>query len=342
VQKKKLAICIPTYNRANCLRNCLESISCNEDIFINQVDICISNNGSSDFTEEVIDEYKEKLPIIRSSNNKNIGIPRNFLKVVSMANSEFIWLIGDDDLLLPDSLKKSLELINLNKDVDFFYVNSFHLSTDYVDSHNQPFNTINLPNNMERFSKYNKEGKLKFLDLIKPKISFDFLGGMFLSIFRKDNWDKHAHMLDQRAIYDDQTFSHFDNTFPHLKIFSYAFSNSLAYFNPVPLNVCLTGAREWSPMEPLVRNVRLIEALELYKKNGLSTFQYHLCRNFALSNFIPGLGYMIFNKDISGYKYINPIKVIISNCLYPMFYLSFFSFIIRKIKDKLIYKSNLS
>ena len=121
MQKKKLSICIPTYNRANCLRNCLESISCNEDIFINQVDICISNNGSSDFTEEVIDEYKEKLPIIRSSNNKNIGIPRNFLKVVSMANSEFIWLIGDDDLLLPDSLKKSLELINLNKDVDFFY-----------------------------------------------------------------------------------------------------------------------------------------------------------------------------------------------------------------------------
>jgi hypothetical protein len=164
---------------------------------------------------------------------------------------------------------------------------------------------------------------------------------MFLSIFRKKNWDNYSYILDHDAINDSQTFSHFDNTFPHLKIFSHAFSNSMAYFNPVPLNICLTGARDWSPMEPLVRNVRLVEALRLYRDNGLPIIQYHICRNFALSNFIPGMGYMFFNKEISGYKYINPIKIIFSNCLYPRFYLSLFSFIIRKIKKKLTPKSNI-
>lgn len=339
--KKKLSICIPTFNRADCLRNCLESITSNDDFFVNQIEVCISNNGSTDSTEKVIDEYEKKLPIIRSLNQENIGIPKNFLKVVSMSNSEFVWLIGDDDLLLPNTLKKSLNLINSNPDVDFFYTNSFHLTTDFVNSYPQPFNTKYLPNNMERFSKYNEEGKLEFFDLINPKISFDFLGGMFLYIFRKKNWDNYSHVLDYQAINDHQTFSHFDNTFPHLKIFSYAFSNSTAYFNPVPLNICLTGARDWSPMEPLVRNIRLVEALKLYRKNGLPILQYHICRNFALSNFIPGMGYMIFNKEISGYKYINPFKVIFYNCLYPRFYLSFFSFIIRKLNNKLTFKSNL-
>ena len=340
MQKKKLSICIPTFNRANCLVNCLESILSNEDHYIKQIEICISNNGSSDNTEEIIDQYKNKLPILTNSNKENIGIPRNFLKVVDMSSSEFIWLIGDDDLLLSDSLKRCINLINSNEDVDFFYVNSFHLTTEFVDKHKQPFDVKNLPRNMEKFSKYKKEGKLKFLELVDPKKSFDFLGGMFLSVFRKRNWDNHSYILDKDAINDLRTFSHFDNTFPHLKIFSHAFSKSTAYFNPYPMNVCLTGAREWSPMEPLVRNVRLIEALELYKKNGLPIVQYHLCRNFALSNFIPALGYMILNKDISGYKYINPMKIVISNCLYPRFYLSLFTFIIRKTKNKLFNNSN--
>ena len=105
--EKKLSICIPTYNRADCLRNCLESITFNDDFFINQIEICISNNGSTDSTEKVINEYEKRLPIIRWSNKENIGIPRNFLKVVSMSNSDFVWLIGDDDLLLPDTLKRT-------------------------------------------------------------------------------------------------------------------------------------------------------------------------------------------------------------------------------------------
>ena len=85
--------------------------------------------------------------------------------------------------------------------------------------------------------------KLNFFDLIKPKVSFDFLGGMFLSVFRKKNWDKYQNILCEEALESQNTFSHFDNTFPHLKIFASAFSHSSAYFNSLPMNICLTGAR---------------------------------------------------------------------------------------------------
>ena len=336
MEKTILSICIPTYNRAINLINCLESLFANKKKYLDQITVCISDNCSTDNTEQVVSEYMDKLPIIYSKNKTNLGIPRNFLKVVDMSNAEYIWLIGDDDLFLENSIERVLNLINKNKDVDFFYVNSYHLDTEYVDSFSKPFNIKNIPNNMEKFSKWNFNGRIKFFDLIRPKASFDFLGGMFLSVFRKSNWDNFKDVLDEKALESKDTFSHFDNTFPHLKIFASAFSNSNAYFNSHPMNICLTGAREWAPMEPLVRNVRLIEALDAYKKNGLPILQYFYCRNFALSNFIPGFVYMLLNKEISGYRHIdNPLKKTFSNMIYPNFYLSVLRFIIRKLKLRL-------
>jgi glycosyltransferase involved in cell wall biosynthesis len=327
----KLSICIPTYNRAKHLNNCLQSIMLIEKSNYGDFQICVSDNGSTDNTKEIVKEASNGLQIKYHRNTKNLGIPKNFLNVVEMAEGEFVWLIGDDDLLMPNTVIDLLELINIHKTVDFFYINSFHLNTEYVFSFTQPFKTIHLPKKMKPFSSYTKSGELPFLDLVNPNISFDFLGGMFLAVFRRDNWMKNKHILNEDAINDMRTFSHFDNTFPHVKIFSKAFANSTAYFNARPLSVCLTGAREWSPMQPLVMSVRLVEALELYRKNGLSYINYLRCKNYALNNFIPDIGSMLYYKN-TGITYINPLKLILKNFLFPNFYLSLINFIVRKVK----------
>lgn len=328
----KISICIPTYNRAEHLKNCLNSIfSCRN--FSNHIfEICISDNNSTDHTEEVVRNAQRVLDVNYRKNLKNLGIPRNFIQVVSMATGDFIWLIGDDDLLLPHSIDAVSKLIEDHPDVDFFYVNSFHLTTEYLKGFPSPFNTKNLPLDMPPFSKWDKEGETPFFKLIDPRISFDFLGGMFLSVFRKSNWEKNIDILDSIAINDDRVFSHFDNTFPHIKIFSKAFSNSKAYFNKTPLNVCLTGAREWSPMYPLIHSVRLIEALNEYRKNGMSYWRYIYCKNYALNNFAADFTNILIHKKISGYHYISPIMLLFSYMLYPNFYLSPFYFIGRRIR----------
>lgn len=327
----KLSICIPTYNRATLLADCLNSIILCERWNAIDYEVCVSNNNSSDNTEEIIREAGKKIKIKYNKNYQNIGITRNFLKVVSMASGEFIWLIGDDDLLLPTAITKVIALINEHPDVDFFYVNSFHLNTKYIESFPRPFDTKNLPGDMEPFSKYKKDGELKFLNLVDPKISFDFLGGIFLSVFRKSNWDRNVGVLDQDAIMDERIFSHFDNTFPQIKIFANAFSDSKAYFNSKPINVCLTGAREWSPMYPLIHGVRLIEALSEYRKNGLPYWRYLYCKNYALNNFLSDFANILLYRD-RGYVYINPFKLLMQNCLFPNFYLSLFYFIGRRLR----------
>jgi len=256
----------------------------------------------------------------------------NFLNVINMADGKYAWIIGDDDLLMPNTFERLLKIMDQNNGVNFFYINSFHLATEYVFEQHQPFDTKNLPIKMEEFSKWRGSGQMDFLELINPKISFDFLGGIFLSVFNREKWIENSHVLDNEAIHDDNTFSNFDNTFPHVKIFANAFSNSKAYFHAEPLSVCLTGAREWAPMYPFIRSVRLIEALDEYRKNGLPYVTYWRCKNFALRTFIPDMVYTYIHKKESGYEHVQFFKLFFSNGLYPEFYWSFFRYIIRKLR----------
>jgi hypothetical protein len=175
---------------------------------------------------------------------------------------------------------------------------------------------------MRRFSKWQDNGELPFLALISPDISFDFLGGMFLSVFRRKNWLEYANALNPSAVSDSHIFSHFDNTFPHIRIFSRAFARSQAYFNADPLIVCLTGAREWVSKYPLVRSVRLVEALEVYRGVGLPLVAYLRCRNFALAHFLPDVLRMLLRPAESGVEHISLFRIIVRNMAFPNFYLS--------------------
>jgi glycosyltransferase involved in cell wall biosynthesis len=331
----KLSICIPTYNRSKHLINCLNSIIKCKEFKDNNFELCISDNCSTDETEEIVKSSK-LMPIIKyNKNENNIGHARNFLKVVSMADGDFVWLIGDDDLLLPHAIDSLYKIIDEHPKVDFFFVNSYHLGSEYLKEFPMPFDTLNLPNKMIPFSKWTVEGELPFLKLIDPKVSFDFLGGIFLSVFRRNNWMMNTDVLDQRALQDNRTFSHFDNTFPHIKIFAKAFSTSTAYFNAKPLNVCLSGAREWAPLYPLIQGVRLVEALNEYRNNGLPYCQYLYCKNYALNNFLPVIIHMLRNKNSSGYEYINIMNIIRDSCLFPNFYFSILKLIGRIIRKVL-------
>lgn len=325
-----LSICIPTYNRAAHLRNCLSSLIQCGIADQQEIQVCISDNCSTDHTRLVIDDAARYLKIKHRKNSSNLGLARNIVEVVQMADGEFAWMLGDDDLLMPGAISRIVELLRSHDKVDYFYVNSNHLTTEYVHSFPQPFNLINLPKLMEPFSSHIKSEELPFLALIDPRVSFDFLGGIFLSVFRKSIWSANVGVLDMKALSDNRVYSHFDNTFPHIKIFAKAFANSKAYFSSEPASVCLTGAREWAPMSPLVMSIRLPEGIDEYRKNGLSLLSYIYCKNASLRTFFPDIVRLILNKEKSGYEYVNIPSILLNNCMYPNLYLSLVYPLFRK------------
>ncbi len=109
-----ISIAIPTYNRAVFLENLLNHIAPQAQETGDLVQICISNNCSTDNTREVIIKFMEKYPdLIRyNENEKNLGIDRNLLKVMEMAQGDFVWLLGDDDMMVNNGIKKVIDFIN--------------------------------------------------------------------------------------------------------------------------------------------------------------------------------------------------------------------------------------
>ncbi|MES2200355.1 MAG: glycosyltransferase family 2 protein [Chlamydiota bacterium] len=105
-----LSICIPSYNRAHCLPDLLHSIISQYD---ERIEIVICDNGSSDETEEVVRSWQKLYPhIIYERFAKNVGPDRCFLRSVELGSGTFCWLMGDDDIIEPEGLKKVLESLD--------------------------------------------------------------------------------------------------------------------------------------------------------------------------------------------------------------------------------------
>lgn len=116
-----LGICIPTYNRQDYLRQNLNSVLTEVSKF--NLPIYISDNASEDGTENMIYNFKAVYEnIMYNRNPENIGLYCNILKVIRMAKTDYIWLMGDDDAIN----KKSIEQIicYLKKGYDFIRLNS--------------------------------------------------------------------------------------------------------------------------------------------------------------------------------------------------------------------------
>ena len=337
---KKLAICIPTYNRSYHLENCLNTILKNGNI-INEIEICISDNNSTDETKTIIEKYKKYFEINHNQNSRNIGVAKNILKSVEISTSEFCWVVGDDDMLLSNAIEQVLELIKKYQNADYFYVNSYHFNSQLLKNYKYPISTDDLPKNLTKFSNFPKSFYGNFIKFINPDISFDFLGGLYLPVFRKKKWSENLNKIDENNINNNLLFSNLDNTYPHIKIFAYAFKNSEAYFYSIPLTVNLYGVREWTSLYPIVRSIRSVDALEVYFKNGLSRKNYLKYKNYALQYFLPDMIKLILNLKNS-YPYMKEILLFyIKNCYYPNLYLSIFYQIKRSLNKIIKYEKNL-
>ena len=330
----RLSICIPTRNRPVQLRNCLNSIYLSKKKSNLEFDVCISDNGSNYDIKELIKEFDGKIKIKVNCNKENIGYQLNLIKTISMSDSEFVWAIGNDDLILPEGLVKVEKLLKKFKNLDFFYVNSFCLDYGFIKKFDQPFDTNNLPKNMIKLSQKKEQMECTFWDLIDYKVSFDFLMGNFTNIFRRKNWNQNINCLDEKLLQDHRVGANLDSTCGYIKIYANAFKNSKALFYPEPVSVNCSGIREWSPKYELIEIVILPKILDYYFKKGLSLKKYLVNKNYALRNFANYFFKILIKGKEGGLQYINFYSDFVKNLIFPNAYLSIFYYIIRIFKFK--------
>ncbi len=105
VKKPFFSIAIPTYNRASDLQFAIYCILYQS---FSDFEIVISDNCSTDNTKEILGKLKDKR-INYYRNKKNVSFAQNVKEVVRHAKGEYVFLHGDDDVLIH---KNSLEKIH--------------------------------------------------------------------------------------------------------------------------------------------------------------------------------------------------------------------------------------
>ncbi len=106
-----LTLCIPTYNRAPFLDECLSRIHEQYRSLTapERLELIVSDNCSTDATEEVVKRHIDRgLPINYVKNAENLGMDGNFVQCFKMARGKYVWLLGDDDYLMEGRLNDIL------------------------------------------------------------------------------------------------------------------------------------------------------------------------------------------------------------------------------------------
>ena len=95
---------IPTYNRGYCIDKVL--LSCEQSTF-KDFEVVLVDDGSSDDTQQVVENTKEKLSYTLIHEwQENQGKHMAFNRAVSVANGKYFLTLDSDDTLLPDGLSK--------------------------------------------------------------------------------------------------------------------------------------------------------------------------------------------------------------------------------------------
>lgn len=131
---KKVLVLMSTYNGEKYIREQLDSIQ-NQD-YSNKF-LLIRDDGSTDNTIPIIQEYQQRFSNISLIIGKNIGVWRSFFELCKEANgkAEYYALADQDDYWMPDKISAAVTIIeNYKSKIPFLYAGNKTL----VDSTLQP------------------------------------------------------------------------------------------------------------------------------------------------------------------------------------------------------------
>lgn len=107
--EKKLTVIIPTYNRADVLFMCLDSLQ-KQTLKREDFEIIVVNDGGTDKTEEVIENFQDKFVSLKYIYQENAGQGNARNNGIKQASGRIILFIGDDILLDRNALKYHVEM----------------------------------------------------------------------------------------------------------------------------------------------------------------------------------------------------------------------------------------
>ncbi|HOY91038.1 MAG TPA: glycosyltransferase family A protein, partial [Bacteroidales bacterium] len=144
----RVSIIVPVYNTEKYLEECLSSL---ENQTYKNIEIIIVNDGSTDRSGEIIDNFLKK-------NKKNTIVLKNIKpsgcgqlacnQGIKKAHGIYIAIMDSDDVSCPDRIKKEVDFLEKHK--DYFLVSSSAL---IIDENSKIIGKINVAKNYNKILK---------------------------------------------------------------------------------------------------------------------------------------------------------------------------------------------
>jgi len=110
-----VSVLVPTFNRANYISECLDSLLAQS---VPPLEIIVIDDGSEDGTAALLSSYGERIRHVRKENG---GKPSAVNLGLAMARGDLIWIFDDDDVALPDAIETRLACLNDHPEAGFVY-----------------------------------------------------------------------------------------------------------------------------------------------------------------------------------------------------------------------------
>lgn len=119
----KLSIIIPVYNVKPFLSRCLLTAMVTEyQDYCDDVEVIVVDDGSTDGSSEICDEYSDRFTIIHK---KNGGVCSARNAGMDVAKGEYIAHLDSDDCFVPDAIPQLLQIIDKRSAEDIIQFNFF-------------------------------------------------------------------------------------------------------------------------------------------------------------------------------------------------------------------------
>jgi abequosyltransferase len=130
-----------------------------------------------------VQKFRERIPSLNYfKNSENLGVDRNILQVVEKSQGEYVWMLGDDDALFPDSLSYMLQRLE-KPEFKYCVVNCWGYDKALLNhALNHPNMTISSDQHFARLSDYVEKSAA-------DKDMVGFFCGLSVQVFNRALWN---------------------------------------------------------------------------------------------------------------------------------------------------------
>jgi glycosyltransferase involved in cell wall biosynthesis len=188
-----VSVVIPVYNVEAYLRECVDSVLGQT---LGDFEIILVDDGATDSSGRICDEYAAKHPKVRVIHQENGGLSAARNTGLDAAGGEYVYFLDSDDYIVPHALERLCDLARKEQvDVVFFDASVF-----FTDCEPDP-----KVYRYERSRQYPaKNGRQMLLELLDTD---EYRTAVPLMLFRRDYMSKHDLRFRSGILHEDELFT---------------------------------------------------------------------------------------------------------------------------------------